>query len=482
MLLNLRIVPRLLFVGLAGHASMMMAQGTFTATGSMTAARSGHTATLLLDGRVLIAGGRQCAGLCSSIPPTAELYDPSTSIFTATGNMTKPRAGASAILLADGKVLIAGGYDGSYAGSHGLVSAELYDPSTGAFTATGDMIAPGGAGILLENGEVLIFGEKTAQLYDPVTSTFSDAGAYAGDVPRVFSTTMLGNGTVLVIGDPGLNGVGGMRADVYAPKSEKFSVTGPMPDFWRDSYSATLLTNGKVLISGGDDDWSYLSSAEIYDPANGSFTATAGPMTTYRDFSPAALLPDGTVLVAGGQLYGGGADARAEIFDPASATFSATGSMTMPRFAFTATLLPDGTVLIAGGLPYYTSPTATAELYKPLLLQAAPSLLSLSGTGQGQGAIQHADTYQVASATDPAVVGEALVIYCDGLADGSVIPPQVAIGGRMAEVLWFGNTPGFPGLNQVNVRVPSGVAAGPDISVRLTYLNRPSNKVTIGVR
>jgi len=181
-----RLLPLLALAGV--HASLMaQSPGTFTATGNMTTERGAHTATLLPTGRVLIAGGW---ALLTGWPvwASAELYDPSAGTFTATGNMSTPRLNHTATLLPDGKVLIAGGVSNFDNAANGpaLTSAELYDPSTGTFTATGKMTTARSwhTATLLNNGKVLIAGGTangisvltSAELYDPSTGTFTATG------------------------------------------------------------------------------------------------------------------------------------------------------------------------------------------------------------------------------------------------------------------------------------------------------------------
>ncbi len=163
--------------------------------------------------------------------------------------------------------------------------------------------------------------------------------------------------------------------------------------------------------------------------------------------------------MAGSQLFGGGSLASAELYDPVAGAFTPTGGMTTSRSLHTATLLNDGRVLVAGG-ETFSRALRLGELYNPSVLVPAPKLFGVAIGGTAQGAIWHASSGELASPDSPAVAGEILSMYTTSLSDGGLIPPQVAIGGQLAGILYFGAAPGYPGYNQVNFRVPSGVTPG----------------------
>ncbi len=334
--------------------------GQFTPTGNMTTARGGHTATLLPNGKVLIAGG---VGDSLQQPlASAELYDPSTGMFTPTGSMTTVRTWHTATLLPNGKVLIAGG-SGSGNTFQPLASAELYDPSTGMFTPTGSMttVQRADSATLLADGKVLISKDDHAELYDPATGTFALTGAYADPTPALWITaTSLVDGRVLLTGCAVQCSVG--ATEVFDPQSGTFSRTGPMKD-WDDENTATLLMNGRVLLVGNVENDGSPADAEVYDPAAGTFMFIGNAIAPH-EYSAAIRLPDGTVLIAGGQLPGGSGSAGTDLYIPTTGTFAFAGNMTTGRHQHTATLLLDGTVLIAGGFGGWPAPTSSAEVYK----------------------------------------------------------------------------------------------------------------------
>jgi hypothetical protein len=474
-------------------ASTLAAQsvGTFRRTGNMTTPRSRHTATLLFDGRILITGGTIVDRPSETVLPTAtaEVYDPSTGLFTPTGNMTTARVEHTATLLADGRVFIVGFASGT---------AEIYDPSTGVFTAIASLLPNPNvvSATLLNDGSVFVMGSTipSAVLYDPSSETFTPAGRRLTEGPRTPVLQADGNVLLLPTADQGRV----PSVELYNPRTHTFSVSAwpfaagfPWYEYSTFGYStasANLLNDGKILLTLRrlEDLPNYY--ALLINPS-GTFSGTGGQLTNGRRGQIGTSLSDGTVLITGGlgDQCGNHPGPTAEVYDPVSDKFFETDSMTTYRNSYTATLLRSGQVMIAGGMGCPKagsgySALASAELYSPASAPSPPELLSLSGDGRGAGAVQHSDTYQLVSAGNPAVAGEMLTVYWTGMVDGSVIRPQVAIGGRMAEVLWFGMTPGYAGLKQINVRVPAGVAAGTAVPVRLTYLGRPSNEVTIGVR
>jgi len=476
---------RFVLIIACGGLAFSQNPGTFSATGSMTVSRHFYTATLLANGKVLIAGGQDLgdpssleSGNFSSLN-SAELYDPTTGAFTRTGNMISPRAYHSATLLPDGKVLIAGGSGLNYSGSL-LATAELYDPDTETFSATGDMVNPGPVtAILLASGKVLLaharlgFGPVTAEIYDPVAGAFSATGDQLVIWGGYQQGALLPDGRVLLA-------ICCTAEQIYDPETGVFSYTAAMTGIYQDSFAATSLANGKVLVQGGYFEEGNVATADanLYDPSRGIFTST-GKMTTPRYAHTATLLGDGTVLIAGGfgSRSGDPAPFTAEIYDPASGTFSRTGDLTTARGEHAATLLLDGTLLITGG-----DGVGTAEIYRPIRPVSAPRLFPAPGDTQGQGAIWHANTGEIASPSHPAAQGEILSMYTTGLVTGGAMPPQVALGGRLAAVQYFGPTPEYPGYFQVNFTVPGGITPESSVRVRLTYLGRQSNKVTIAVR
>ena len=337
----------------------------WTNAGRMSVPRVGHTATLLADGKVLVAGGNDGTGQLAS----AELYDPVSGTWTPTEDLIDSHSFHTATLLPDGRVLVAGG-----AVKLGQ-PAEIYDPVSGTWSPAGQLHHPyrgGHTATLLADGRVLVTGSGSAELYDPARGTWRVTGDMVEQ--RSFSAaTLLSDGTVLVAGggccaqDRSLD-----SAELFDPDSGTWRATGSMSG-GRAYLTATRLLDGSVLVAGGGSigrvGMSPIDSSELFDPANGTWT-TSGNMHAARVlFQTATLLLDGTVLAAGGA-----SDPEwrtsAEVYDPTSRTWTVTVKMAQARSGHTATVLPDGTVLVAGGYNWTEGPTteavlASAELYSP---------------------------------------------------------------------------------------------------------------------
>jgi hypothetical protein len=348
--------------------------GTVSEIAAMGTARASHTSTLLPNGKVLIAGGFAGSGGESNPYTTAELFDMRSGTFQPAGSMSIGRSGHTATLLKNGKVLIVGGWTGHY---DRLGSAEVYDPARGAFTPTGSMVIEraGNTATLLPDGRVLVTGGvdrqenamASAEIYDPGTGKFVQTGSMA-EPRQAHTATALKDGRVLIVGGgsghyPSQNIY--RSAELFDPGTGKFTSAGQLA-VGRHKQAAILLSSGKVLVVGGSDnrDWrGEYASAEIYDPAPGTFSAT-GAMNTARFKLPAAvaLLPNGGVLVAGGGPF-------AELYDETTGTFTKVpGSLGSARFFASLTVLSGGKALITGGYAESGNglpATPAAWLYQP---------------------------------------------------------------------------------------------------------------------
>ncbi len=355
-----------LFAGIGGVTA-----SPWMTTGSLATARWGHTATILSDGRVLVAGGWDFAGNKLS---DCEIYDPSTGQWTATGSLATARVLHTATLLASGKVLVAGG-SGNSPGI--LSSCEIYDPSTGQWTTTGSLTNPRSqhTATLLLNGKVLASGGANGcELYDPAAGTWAMTGDLATGRWN-HTATLLPSGEVLVTGGLAFGSNPGTLSscEIYDPSTGQWTVTGSLTT-GRWGHTATPLAIGKVFVAGGAGGWNpsvpLLAECEIYDPSTRIWTV-AGDLATPRVQHTSTLFLSGMVLATGGQDVSDDALAGCEIYSESNGTWTTAGSLVNGRYGHTASLLPSGIVLAAGG-QNSQGVQSLCELYDPSTVATVP--------------------------------------------------------------------------------------------------------------
>lgn len=331
--------------------SLLPSGGTWINTVDLPVARYNHSAILLEDGRVLIAGGSPAQN-----PETADcqLYDPAIATWTGTGSLKIARATNLAVRLNDERVLIAGGNSISSS-----TTAELYDPTTGIWSVTGNMTHDhlGGAITLLQDGRALVTGGAFGEIYNPTTGTWSRTAA--ANIARLYHTaTLLPDGKVLVAGGYHLNHGIASSAELYDPAANTWTYTGSLSRN-RSAHVAALLPDSTVLVAGGVADLDsrhYLNKCELYDPSTGTWELTA-KIPTARQQAQTSVLPDGRVVVSGGLtgVYNLQVAGTVDVYDPVRRKWGSGGSVNQARWLHTSTLLSNGQILITGGSDYSTA-------------------------------------------------------------------------------------------------------------------------------
>jgi hypothetical protein len=373
----------ILVAGLRLQRSPDLSTGPFGPTGLLRGSDSAASATLLPDGRVLIVNGTW-RGIGIAVP-TAEIWDPSTGMSHAIAPPIHPRVNPTVTLLLDGRVLVVGGFGGPYAySSTAVATAEVWDPETETFTPTGSMAKArvGHSATLLADGRVLVAGGggveddgKAVEIWDPATGRFSESGQLTPGRTG-HSATLLLDGRVLVSGGYGSDGESLGNYQRWDPATSGFEGGGQFLDR-PASATLTRLLDGRLLLVGGirrgygpagegpygDGNadtlpWAFLRSPDLHG-------IDIADLSVPRFGHAAVLLPDGRVLILGGMTdEDGTATASVEVFDPATVSFNSASPLPRPIANPTAMLLTDGRVLIIGD-PGSTGGSPTVDVYDP---------------------------------------------------------------------------------------------------------------------
>ncbi len=334
--------------------------GIWTPVGNMTTRRLSFTSTLLQDGKVLVAGGRPSNS--EPLIDYTELYDPITKTWTKTGNLNTPRMRFNGIYdymvtLQNGKALIAGGVDANFTTSY--ASSEIYNPSTGMWSYTGNLNTPRRdmSLILLNDGRVLTAGGSTggvpgtildtSELYDPTTGIWTYTTNNLGEVRNAPTMIKLQDGKILLFGghtyDHCISNV-----EIFNPSTNMWSSLGTMP-FGEVFSTATLLADGRVFVAG--ESCSNAANSAIYDPGTNTWSSTI-PFPI-KPAVKSFLLDNGTVLLRSGSTDAGGNPGTIapvnEVYNPAINSWNITQLPLGGNNGSIYTQLKNGTILRAGG-------------------------------------------------------------------------------------------------------------------------------------
>lgn len=398
--------------------------------------RANHTATQLPNGKILIAGGTNGPNVLR----TAELYDPSLDdpTFAPTGSMLVPRDFHSANLLPNGTVLIAGGFTNSSVSTGPTASAELYFPYPGRFVTTSPMPfeADHHTATLLADGSVLVVGgyasnnvyRSEAAIYYSTSGTWGrlppmHVGAIGNITARALHTaTMLQDGRVLIAGGVNASGVlcSAIVFDVNQPQGagdfwvDAPDIDDPPPCTRTHSHSATLLKSGGVLLAGGNDGFGETNLSTIFNP-NGSAVPPVGAWTDTngtgnrlnepRFGHTATLLPNGLVAVLGGLSTLGNALNSIESFEVAGSSWQLGGGLLLRRAHHTAIVTPQGFLTVIGGVGDVLG-TSILDSQERVHFHPFPDLFTVGSAGLQPTIRQSAIT--VVRSTTTAAVGEVI--------------------------------------------------------------------------
>jgi hypothetical protein len=332
----------------------------------MAAARYDHCAVPLADGRVFVAGGMGAAGPLNSV----EIYGPQDS-FQPAPPMTFARAQHSCTLLDDGRVLVAGGA--------GAASAELFDPVSATWSSVGGLMVArrGQTATPISGGRVLLAGgwvgdraTGALEIYDPEAERISALPAVLA-VPRArHSAVLLSDGRVLFIG--GADSSKCLAStEVFDPVAATVTLAAPMSQV-RAGHATVTLMDRRMLVAGGTSCSDELASAEVYSESSGLFTRLDASLTIPRQNAFAILIPGSGLVLIGGGERGGQALADTELFDPGSNQFVVAGSLTAARTRINGAPLADGVILATGGMNADGPSNACGVLAAPRLTFTLP--------------------------------------------------------------------------------------------------------------